>query len=1226
MGAVLVAAVSATPAWAAAPDAPLTPTVTGGDGLIVVTYAAPANNGGSPIASYTATCTSTNGGATGTGTYTTPDGSASPVTVTTLTNGDTYTCTVTATNGDGQGTSPPSDSVIVGAPLQPEQPTVTVGDTQLVVTYVAPPNNGSQITGYTATCTSTNGGAPGTGTYTTPDGDTYTCTVIATNAAGPSPASLASAAAIPTPGAPNQPDQPTVVAANTQLVVTYVAPANNGSQITGYSATCTSTNGGTPGTGTYPTPDGSAAPITVTALTDGDTYTCTVIATNAAGPSPASLASAAAIPTPDAPNQPAQPTVADGNTQLVVTYAAPANNGSQITGYSATCTSTNGGTPGTGTFTTPDGSAAPITVALLTNGDTYTCTVIATNAVGASPASPGSAPVVVGVPNQPAQPTIVAANTQMVITYVAPANNGSQITSYSATCTSTNGGTPGTGTFTTPDGSAAPITVALLTNGATYTCTVIATNAVGASPASPGSATATPTAGQPAPPAQPTVARGNGQLVVAYLAPLNNGSPITSYSATCTSTNGGATGTGTFVTPDGSAAPITVALLTNGATYTCTVIATNAVGPSVASSASSPLVVGVPEQPAQPTVAAGDTQIVVTFVTPANVGSPIASYTATCTSTNGGVTGTAVLAGATAAPITVTSVTNADTYTCTVLATNAAGNGAASPSSLAVVPAAVPNAPAQPTTAAGNERITVSFVAPTDNGSTFTAFAATCLSSDGGTPGAETVTGPAATPIVVTSLTNGDTYTCTVAATNGAGTSPPSPASAPTVPAAAPAAPAISDVTVGSASLTVSFAPNSNNGSAITTFTATCSSANGGITGSMSGPNSPLTVSPLTDGNVYACTVTATNSIGASAASASSPAMVVGQPGPPALASVVSDPAPASSGSLKVSFHSGAANASAILVYRATCIPLGSGAVGSSTAAASPITVANLLSGHAYSCSVTATNFFGTSVASGPAAAIVGTPAPPNVLAVLQLAHGIALPLAPPADNGHPIIDYRARCTSIDGGAPSSPLQFASPIVANKLTVDKTYTCSVTAINVRGESPPTTVGPLVVTPPASGNLASCSGNSGIVRVSPGLLLAVAKPHTFTLAATLGSCSGPYVRAAQISVSFHTKRAISCRTAIGAPNGGSGTLSWTSPVGLGTSSASIQLVIDSTNGHTTDARFSGRITSQSNVFSNAQVTGVLVLKRGLAATTSGGDCSTATHLDGFSLTSATMTIS
>ncbi|MGO9873668.1 MAG: fibronectin type III domain-containing protein [Acidimicrobiia bacterium] len=1023
--------------------------------------------------------------------------------------------------------------------------------------------------------------------------------------------------------APDAPSAPTVTGGDAQIVVTYVAPADNGSQITDYLADCTSSNGGTAGTGDYATPDGSAAPITVTGLTNGDTYTCTVTATNADGQGISPASDSVVV---GAPLQPVPPTVSASDAQILVTYVAPANNGSAIISYAATCTSTNGGATGTATYTTPDGSASPITVTALTDADTYTCTVTATNSVGPSAPSPASGPLVVGVPNQPAQPTAVAGNAQIAVTYVAPANNGNPIISYAATCASTNGGASGTGTYTTPDGSASPITVTGLTNGDTYTCTVTAANSVGPSAPSPASAAAVPTPGTPAPPAQPTVSDGDAQVVVTYVAPANNGSAIISYAATCTSSDGGATGTGTYTTPDGSASPITVTGLTNGDTYTCTVTATNSLGPSTPSPASTPLVVGVPDQPAQPTVVAGNAQIVVTFVAPADLGSAITSFTATCTSSDGGVTGAGLLAGATATPISVTPLTNGDTYTCDVFATNSAGNSAVSPSSGPAVPAAVPDAPAQPTATVGNERIAVTFVAPNSNGTAITGFAATCASSDGGTPGAKSLTGPTAAPIVVDNLTNGDTYTCTVTATNAVGPSPASVPSAATVPAAAPAPPTVSDVASADAALTVSFAPNSDNGNPITTFTAVCSSPNGGINGSMSGTSSPLTVGPLSNGNVYVCDVTATNAIGASAASATSQAMVVGQPGPPSILPVVSESAPGLSGSLKVSFHPGPANAGAILLYRATCTPVSSGVTRGDAGTVSPITVSNLLSGHAYSCVVTATNFFGTSVVSDAAIATVGTPAPPDVIAVLQLAHGIALTFSPPANNGHVILNYRAQCTSTDGGAPASPLQSASPIVADNLTVGKTYTCQVTAINARGASPPRTVGPVVVTPPNVPDLASCSGNSGIVRVSPGLLLATAEPHTVVLQTTLGSCSGPYVRAAQISVSFRTKRAMSCRSAIGVPSGGSGTLTWTSPVGLGTSGASIQLVFGSTNGHTTTAQFFGVVRSQSNVFSDAHVTGTLVLNRGLAATTSGGDCASGTRLGGFSVTSASMTIS
>ena len=72
-----------------------------------------------------------------------------------------------------------------------------------------------------------------------------------------------------------------------------------------------------------------------------------------------------------------------------------------------------------------------------------------------------------------------------------------------------------------------------------------------------------------------------------------------------------------------------------------------------------------------------------------------------------------------------------------------------------------PDAPAQPTVTHGDGVISVAFVAPADNGSAIQFFTADCTSSNGGTEG---VISGAASPVLVTGLTNGKTYTCTVSA------------------------------------------------------------------------------------------------------------------------------------------------------------------------------------------------------------------------------------------------------------------------------------------------------------------------------------------------------------------------------------------------------------------------------------------------------------------------------
>jgi hypothetical protein len=62
-------------------------------------------------------------------------------------------------------------------------------------------------------------------------------------------------------------------------------------------------------------------------------------------------------------------------------------------------------------------------------------------------------------------------------------------------------------------------------------------------------------------------------------------------------------------------------------------------------------------------------------------------------------------------------------------------------------------------------------------------------------------------------------------------------------------------------------APSNNGGNAVTSYTATCTSSNGGTTRSATGAGSPLSVASLSAGHAYTCTVTATNARGTGPAS-----------------------------------------------------------------------------------------------------------------------------------------------------------------------------------------------------------------------------------------------------------------------------------------------------------------------------------------------------------------------
>src|SRR5690606_27234243 len=207
-------------------------------------------------------------------------------------------------------------------------------------------------------------------------------------------------------------------------------------------------------------------------------------------------------------------------------------------------------------------------------------------------------------------------------------------------------------------------------------------------------------------------------------------------------------------------------------------------------------------------------------------------------------------------------------------------------------------------------------------------------------------------PIVVTGLANGVTYTFTVTATNAIGTGPastPSNSVTPQATATVPTAPAAVTATAGDAQATVSFAaPASDGGSPITGYTAT--SFPGGI--SASGSGSPIVVAGLTNGTPYTFTVTATNAIGMGPASAPSnsvtPQAPAAVPGPPTAVT-----ATAGDGQATISFVPPASDGgSPITGYTAPSSPGGISASGSG----SPIVVAGLTNGTPYTFTVTATN------------------------------------------------------------------------------------------------------------------------------------------------------------------------------------------------------------------------------------------------------------------------------
>ena len=539
-----------------------------------------------------------------------------------------------------------------------------------------------------------------------------------------------------------------------------------------------------------------------------------------------------------APGTPGNVTATPGGTTSAnVSWDAPTTGGApssytitpRINGVAQTPKTITGSPP----FTTT-------TVSGLTRGTTYTFTVQASNPAGSGPVSAASNAVTPQNAVAPAQPAGVSAKpgtSSASLSWTAPSDGDSPITSYTIT--------PFIGGVAQPTtqvaGSATSATVTGLTNGTAYTFTVKATNAVGTGPASSPTSAVTPQAtifdfGTPAVvDSQDTnavelgvkfTADVNGKVtgIRFYKSAANQGTHVGALwtltgtrLAQATFTNESASGwqTATFSTPvDVTAgttyvasyyAPLGHYSVTSNAFTTATVNGSlRALADSTSSngvyayggSSTFPansynasnywvdvtFAVPVPGQPTGVSaVEAGATSATVSWTAPSTGGTPT-KYTVT-PKVNGVAQTPKVVNSGTATSTTVTGLLSGTTYTFTVTASNGNGAGPESAASNAVTPAqaVAPTAPTDVTARPATASARVTWTVPTGDGeSAITGYTVTpFIGSTAQTP---VQVGASATSATVTGLANGSTYTFKVTASNAVGTSTPSAASNAVIP------------------------------------------------------------------------------------------------------------------------------------------------------------------------------------------------------------------------------------------------------------------------------------------------------------------------------------------------------------------------------------------------------------------------------------------------------------
>jgi outer membrane protein OmpA-like peptidoglycan-associated protein len=291
---------------------------------------------------------------------------------------------------------------------------------------------------------------------------------------------------------PTAPTLTSASASSQSITVGFVAPGFSGApsvSVTGYQLVATPTGSGTTVTSTACT----TSPCTISGLVNGTEYTVTVAAINVAGTGPASSASTALTPATAAYAVGALAAI-PGNTTVTLTWTALTNaqlGGGTFTHYRISMRPAGTSQWNLVSTALTNQSADNLTIPGLNNGASYDFQVVAITSANQTAIAGNTAEVVEYpsvVPTAPRSLQVLASTaTDVQFSWVAPVSDGGAALTnpnYTVTVTGSAGAasvtcTPGG----TPAGSNRFCTASNLSNDATYTFSVVATNRMGNSPA-----------------------------------------------------------------------------------------------------------------------------------------------------------------------------------------------------------------------------------------------------------------------------------------------------------------------------------------------------------------------------------------------------------------------------------------------------------------------------------------------------------------------------------------------------------------------------------------------------------------------------------------------------------------------------------------------------------------------------------------------------------------------
>jgi len=606
----------------------------------------------------------------------------------------------------------------------------------------------------------------------------------------------------------------------------------------------------------------------------------------------------------------------------------------------------------------------------------------------------------------------------------------------------------------TVSGAAPPITISGLVPGTTYRIQVYASNSAGQSVEAVAASNVffqvPPSVPQTYvvaldPPTNPT------GIVVSFTAPAISGG-VTNYTVTAYQ---GVTPLGSAQTGTALSYPFTG--FTAGTVYNFSAYGTNTggVGTVINSSITyytkpdAPSVTGVTLDPV-----GAPTGVSVAFTTNGGNGGGVLTYVATAYS---GSTAISSSAPSSTSPIKVTGLTPGTPYTYKVVASNVAVSSDPSLSSASLTYFEQPAAPSvQSVTldpAVDPTGISVAFTTNGYTGGGTLSYNVTAYLS--GNVTAFTASG-SSSPLKITGLTAGTSYTFKVVSSNASISSTVSAASSALTYYTKPATPSVTGVTldpVGTPTgVSVAFTSGATGGGTLT-YVATAYFNSVATALTASGSASPLKITGLTPGTSYTYKVVASNaSVSSDASVASTSLTYLEQPAAPSVTSVTLDPANAPTG-ISVAFTTNGYTGGGTLQYIVTSYSNGSPGPNSGFGSTSPLKVTGLTPGMTYTFKVVASNpaVFSASSTASNSITYLTKPNPPTSLSAslwtTTTPTDVIISFTEPVYRGGGTLTYVATAYSGSTAISSSPYRFSSPLYVGSLVPGTAYTFSIISNN-----------------------------------------------------------------------------------------------------------------------------------------------------------------------------------